>query len=837
MAQHDVQAERGLLAALSLEEKVRLLTGLDNWRTQPLPVIGLDPIVISDGPAGVRGVALDERNPSGSLPCPSALGATWDPELVAEVAYTLGVEARSKGVSVLLAPTINTMRTPVGGRGFELFGEDPALISAIAVGYVTGLQRAGVAACVKHFTGNDSETGRWRYDVRVAEYVLRELYLAPFEAAVRQASAAMVMAGYNMVNGVTMTEHAFLLGQVLRGEWGFGGVIVSDWHATRSTVDTALAGLDLAMPGPFGPWGDELVKAVRAGDVAEDLIDAKVARILRLASTVGALEDAGPESPTGPNGGAPPTHPVLADPALLRQAAAASFTLLRNERAALPLDRAATRRLAVIGPNAVSPITQGGGSVVVNAVSVSTPADALAGAGVADVTVSPGCITWNRVPEPTQAAIRDPETGEAGVRVEFRSPDGALLAAEHRSATMFTWWDGLPEGIGWGGGGTIVLRTVYRADVTAAHLIGGGGVGAVTIRVDGIEVASGSTQVPADPVEAMVRPGEIRALVDLGAETAAEIAVELLPHDWPEGPVAIRLGVTVKPDEDALLASAVEAARQADAAVVVVGTGAAEESEGFDRPSLSLPGRQDELVRRVAAVCDRTVVVVNAGMPVLLPWSEEVQAVLLSWFGGQEYGAALADVLFGDSEPRGRLPVTMPRAEADCPVLHTAPAQDDTLEYAEGLLIGYRGYDRSGTEPHYPFGHGLGYTTWAYEEISAGSADLPADGDVDITVRIRNTGTRAGREVVQAYVEPPDDDPVRPVRTLAAFGSATAPPGEAVQVRLSLPRRAFGRFLEDAGEWAWPTGAFTIRVGRSSRDLRLTAVVTNPATPATSSTS
>jgi beta-glucosidase len=821
MADHDDRGERGreaapILGQLSVEEKVRLLTGLDNWRTHPLPEIGLDSIVISDGPAGVRGVALDERNPSASLPCPSALGATWDPELVGEVAYALGVEARSKGVSVLLAPTINVMRTPVGGRGFESFGEDPVLISAIAVGYVTGLQRAGVAACLKHFTGNDSETGRWLYDVRLAEHVLRELYLAPFEACVRNAGTAMVMAGYNKVNGVTMTEHSFLLGDVLRGEWGFGGVIVSDWHAARSTVATALAGLDLSMPGPGGPWGDELVKAVRDGHVAEALIDAKVSRLMHLAGRVGALDvDRDGRSEAGPE---------LVDAGLLRRAAAASVTLLRNEGDTLPLDRSAIRRLAVIGPNAVSPITQGGGSVVVNPVSVSTPAAALHAAGTPEVTVSPGCITWSRVPAPSLGSLRDPETGEPGVRVEFHAPDGALLRAEHRAVTMFTWWDGLPDGIGWGGRGTIVLRAVYRAAVSGLHLVGGGGVGAVTIRADGVEVASGTTEVPDDPVEAMVRPGEVRALVDLIEGAGTEIAVELLPHDWPEGPVAIRLGVTVSPDEDALLAEAVSAAREADAAVVVVGTGAAEESEGFDRVGLGLAGRQDELVRAVAAANPRTVVVVNAGMPVLMPWSEEVPAVLMTWFGGQEYGAAVADVLFGDEEPRGRLPVTIPRAEADCPVLHAVPAADGTLSYDEGLLIGYRGYDRAGTAPHFPFGHGLGYTTWAYESLSAEGLDL--------TVRIRNTGGRVGREVVQAYVEPPDDDPARPVRTLAAFGSATAAPGEAVYVRLSVPRRAFARFSEAERAWVWPDGPVTVRVGRSSRDLRL-AVEVNPATSST----
>src|SRR6516165_4414031 len=300
-----------LLAALDLEDKVRLLTGADNWRTCPLPAIGLRPMVMSDGPAGVRGQTMDERNPSASLPCLSALGATWDPGLVSELAFALGTEAKSKGVDVLLAPTINVMRTPLGGRGFESFGEDPVLIARMAVAYVTGLRRAGVAAAAKHYVGNDSETQRWTYDARIAEHVLRELYLVPFEACVREADLDLVMTGYNMVNGITMTEHAPLLSAILKDEWGFRGVALSDWHAARSTVATAAAGLDLAMPGPSGPWGGLLTEAVRAGEVSEDEVNAKVLRILRLARRVGALSSNGSAangfSPDGfPPDGFPP---------------------------------------------------------------------------------------------------------------------------------------------------------------------------------------------------------------------------------------------------------------------------------------------------------------------------------------------------------------------------------------------------------------------------------------------------------------------------------------------------------------------------------------------------
>ena len=788
-------------------------------------------MVMSDGPAGVRGITMDERNPSASLPCPSALGATWDPDLVRTLALALGTEARSKGVDVLLAPTINVMRTPLGGRGFESFGEDPVLIARLAVAFVRGLRQAGVAAAAKHYVGNDSETQRWTYDARIAEHVLRELYLVPFEACVREAGLDLVMTGYNMVNGITMTEHAGLLSGILKDEWGFEGVTLSDWHATRTTVATALAGLDLAMPGPDGPWGGQLAAAVRDGRVSEDQVDAKVLRIFRLARQVGAFGRNGAAHDGGPagssaNGHRPAGAPVLADPSLLRRCAAAAFTLLRNDRGVLPLDLSTIRSLAVIGPNAVRPVTQGGGSATVPQVSVSTPAGALteALAGLADVTVWPGCVTWSIVPEPESGTVRDPDSGEPGVRLEFRTGTGQLAAAEHRAATVFTWWDGLPGGIGRGGAGTIVLRTRYRAGTGGPHVIGAGGVGHLAITVDGTEVAAGRTDPPSDPVEAMVRPGEVRAVVNLTAGREAELAITMRPDDWPQGPVAIRLGVAPAPDPDTLLADAVEAARTADAAVVVVGSGPATESEGFDRAGLALPGRQDELVRRVAAVNARTVVVVNAGMPMLMPWTDQVAAVGYCWLPGQAMGDALADVLLGRAEPGGRLPVTMPAAEADCPVLHSVPEQG-RLVYREGLLIGYRGYDHAGIRPRFPFGHGLGYTTWDYESVAADTSAAGPTGDLVLTVVIRNTGPRPGREVVQAYVEPPRREAGRPVRTLAAFAAVTAGPGESAEVRLIVPARAFARYDEQARSWIWPPGEFSVRIGRSSADLRLSVPV------------
>ena len=822
--------DRGLVAALSVAEKVLLLTGADSWRTQGARVLRLRSMTTSDGPAGARGVTLDERHPSSSLPCPSALGATWDIELVRELATALGAEARSKGIDVLLAPTINLIRTPLGGRGFECFSEDPVLTARIAVGYVRGVQDAGVAATVKHYVGNDSETERWTYDARIPERVLREMYLIPFEACVREAGVALVMAAYNKVNGTPMTEHIRLLKEVLKGEWGFDGVVTSDWHAARSTTATALATLDLAMPGPDGPWGEPLARAVADGIVTEKVLDDKVIRLLGLARRVGALGSPGladgADLSSEPGNGAAAQVRMI-DPGLLRRVTAASFVLLRNAGGVLPLRPAELTSLAVVGPGAVRPTIQGGGSAVVMPAAVSTPAAALTDqlAGLAQVTVATGCQIWLTVPEPPAGSLRDPVTGQPGLQLEFRAAEGGLLGTEHRTSTALTWWDGVPPGIGWGERGSVVLLASFCPAITGPHLIGAAGVGHLTLTVDGVLLADEATIVPADPVEAMARPGQVRAGVDLEAGQPVTVRLAFRPAPDGEGPLSVRLGITPFADDDALLAQAEQTAAAADAAVVVVGSAEMTESEGFDRPTMRLPGRQDELVRRVAAVNRRTVVVVNSGMPVLMPWADDVAAVIQAWLPGQAMGDALADVLLGAAEPGGRLPVSIPRTEADCPVLRARPAAG-RLEYREGLLIGYRGYDAAGTVPLFEFGHGLGYTSWGYESAQVIAGDHHDGHDLELRVVVRNTGSRPGREVVQCYLAgPPDDDATRPVRVLAAFGIAAAAPGESAEVTVRIPARAFARWDEKLDGWIWPHGPFTVAVGRSSRDLRLSLPV------------
>lgn len=822
--------ESGLLTKLTLEEKVRLLTGADAWSLYAISTIGLRSLIVSDGPSGVRGRRFDPRHPSSSLPCPVALGATWDEQLVAELTLALGKETRSRGVDVLLAPTVNIIRTPLSGRGFECFSEDPFLTTRIAVAYVRGLQQAGVGATAKHYVANDSETDRRTYDAQVTEQVLREVYLAPFEACVFEADVAMVMAAYNSVNGATMTANAPLLLAVLKDEWGFQGVVVSDWNATRTTEPTALAGLDLVMPGPGGPWGDQLLDAVRAGAVPEAVIDDKVSRLLSLARRVGALDGMPHAESTN---GASDTHDALIpatqtliDPALLREVTARSFVLLRNQEGLLPLQSADVRRVALIGPNVMDPQTQGGGSVRVLPVIRPGVVESLRSLGEFDeVDVQQGCLTWATIPQPRDGSMRDPVSGENGVRVEVRDAGGTLRHDAFHPSSVLTWWDGLPDTVH-RPGSELLMRARYRAATDGTHMIGVAGVGLLNIAVDGTVLAEATTLPPTEVVEAFSRPPEVRVPIQLTAGSEVEIRAAFRPNiRGPEpGFVTMRLGVTLRLDEDRLLDDAVAAAADADVAVVVVGSAEGTESEGYDRDTLSLPGRQDELVRRVAAAQPKTVVVVNSGMPVLMPWVDDVAAIIQVWFPGQAFGEALADCVLGLVEPGGRLPISIPREERDSPVLHAKP-EGGELPYTEGLLVGYRGYDRDGREPLFCFGHGLGYTDWTYDSVVVEGGALHADDDLSVLVTVRNTGNRGGREVVQVYLEAHDDDPLRPIRSLAGFATVDADAGQSAEARVVIPSRAFARFDGDARDWVWRPGTYTLRAGRSSRDLRVSAPV------------
>ncbi|MEU1861223.1 glycoside hydrolase family 3 protein [Streptomyces gardneri] len=798
-------AVEAALGKLDLDTKARLLGGQDMWSLPALPEIGLKSLVMSDGPIGVRGVRWTADDPSVALPSPTALAAAWDPELARRAGRLLAQEARRKGVHVLLAPTVNLHRSPLGGRHFEAYSEDPYLTGEIGTGYVQGVQDGGVGTTVKHFVANDAETDRFTVDNTIAARPLRELYLAPFEAIVKNAHPWGIMTAYNRVNGVTMTEHRYLVNEVLRGEWGFDGYNVSDWMAARSTTGDIEGGLDVAMPGPQTVYGEALAAAVRAGEVEESAVDAAVRNVLRLAARVGALE------------GAPAVvteHPAAIDgDALAREIARRGFVLVRNENRALPLKSGTV--VALSGAAARDARVLGGGSAQVFPDHVVSP---LAGLTAA---LPEGALTFTVGADPSEELT--PADQGFTLRARCRDAEGRVLGEGSLPNGQVQWiGDDLPAGVTHEALASIEVLGTFTPRESGEHSFGTRGLGAFALTVGGVTVFDGVQAMgpETDPFEAFFGSPVERAKVALTAGETVEVSLRHTLDKEFAAPLPavmfsfVHLGPRRGPDE--LITEAVEAARAADTAVVVVATTERVESEGFDRKDLALPGRQDELVRAVAAANPNTVVVVNAGSPVEMPWREDVAAILLSWFPGQEGGDALADVLTGAEEPGGRLPTTWPAALADVPVTEVTPTEG-VLDYTEGVFIGYRAWDRAGAVPAYAFGHGLGYTTWSYDSLTAAPET--------VTVRLTNTGDRTGREVVQIYLAPVADQVERPARWLAAFASVEAAPGETVETEIALPRRAFEIWDEEKGDWALVPGAYEVVAAHSLVDARLTATL------------
>ncbi|MDT0277258.1 glycoside hydrolase family 3 protein [Blastococcus goldschmidtiae] len=798
------------LAALTLEEKVQLLTGRDFWTTWPIEKIGLRRILVSDGPSGVRGEVWDERDPSLNLPSATALAAAWDPDIARRYGAAAAVEARRKGVDVVLGPTINLHRSPLGGRHFECFSEDPVLTAELAAAYVTGVQDNGVGATPKHYIANDFETDRFTVDVRADDRTLRELYLLAFEKAVTEARAWLVMSSYNSINGATASEND-LLETPLNSEWGFDGVVISDWTGVRS-LEAAKASQDLVMPGPTGPWGDALVAAVRDGEIDEADVDRKVLRILRLAQRVGALPGTAPADPVW-----------VEDGVTLAREAAAEGTVLLENRGELPWDAATLRSVAVIGNNAAAARTQGGGSATVVPEYTVSPLAGLRSAlpGV-EVTYSVGAVVQDGVVELPLDELTNPVTGERGLRARFVDEDGTELLAEDRRSSNLVYFGGdAPIEAA----AEFELTTRLTPSDTGVVRLGVALVGSARLYVDGELLVDEKLRPSAEALgAAFTNPPTASAQVRLTAGTPVDLR---LVYDlrrrrgFNARAMSLRLGTEpADVDADALIAGAAEAAAAADVALVVVGTNSIVESEGYDRRTLALPGRQDDLVRAVAAANPRTVVLVNAGSPVLMPWRDDVAALLVGWFGGQEFGNAVAEVVLGGAEPGGRLPTTWPAAEADVPVLSCTPA-DGVVEYAEGVHIGYRAWLRQEAAPAYWFGSGRGYTRIDVTAVDVPPAARPGEV-VTVTVTVANRGERAGKQVVQVYAERPESAVDRPVRWLVGSAPVRVPAGETARVEVAVPTRLLAYWADG---WQYEPGDHRLRVGTSAVELPLEATL------------
>lgn len=646
---------------MTLEEKASLLTGDSAWTTTPVPRLGLASIRMADGPHGVRRTHATESMAFGAaestcFPTASSMSATWDPELVRLVGEAIAREAIALGVDVVLGPGVNMKRSPLCGRNFEYFSEDPLLAGRLAAAWIDGVQSLGVGASLKHFAVNNQETRRMSVSAEVDERALLEIYLPAFEHAIAEARPWTVMCAYNRVNGTYASEHRALLTGILRDEWDFDGVVVSDWAAVHDRPRALAAGLDLEMPGPRPRRVRSVVDAVRSGVLDEGVVDEGTRRILRLIDRAAATPKGAPFDAT-------------AHHALARRVAANGMVLLKNE-GVLPLARGGT--LAVIGRAALEPRIQGEGSSQITPTTVDIPLEELA---------------------------------------RFTGEDGIAFAEGYDDS--------------------------------------------------GIE----------------------------------------------------------RPD---LVAEAVALASGSNAAVVFVAN--SNETEGGDRSDLDLGASQVALIEAVCAAQPRTVVVLFNGSAVsVTPWIDGASAVLEAWLSGQAAGGAIADILFGDVNPSGRLGETFPLRLEDTPAYLNFPGDGDTVRYGEGLFIGYRWYDTRGIPVAFPFGHGLSYTTFEYRHLRLSAASIDAGSGVTVAVDVTNTGDREGSDVVQVYVRDHVASLQRADKELRGFAKVRLEPGQARTVEIRLDARAFSFWDPRIHAWIAEPGEFEILVGSSSADIRASA--------------
>ncbi|KFL31829.1 beta-glucosidase [Devosia riboflavina] len=797
---------------MTLEEKVSILSGEDFWSVPAVARLGIGKLRVTDGPNGARGGgSLIGGVKSASFPVGIAIGATWNVALVEEIGAALADEVKSKGAHMLLAPTVNIHRSVTNGRNFECYSEDPFLSAELAVGYIKGLQGQGIGATIKHFVGNESEIERTTMSSEIDERSLREIYLIPFEWAVKKAGTWGVMSSYNRLNGTFTSEHNWLLTTVLRNEWGYDGIVMSDWFGSHSTAETINAGLDLEMPGPARDRGQKLIDAVNAGAVSAETLDKRVTAMLRLMERVGSLDDHRPHQEQANDR---PEHR-----ALIRRAGAEAAVLLKNN-GALPLKPES--RVAVIGPNAKRAQIMGGGSAQLNAHYRVSPWEGLvAQLGEDQLSYAVGC--GNDRFEPL---LRGTMTVEYFANEKLAGEPVHIGTQEDAQA----FWighvaDGKVDPLHF----SARVRATYTPEKSGTHRVGIYSAGFAKVFVDGKLVADAWTSWTKGRTFFEEGCDEVVGTADLEAGRTYDVTIEFATkHFATLGLAAFACGIGL-PFGDADIAEAVRTARNADVAVVFIGRNGEWDTEGSDLPGIELPGRQNELVAAVAQANPNTVVVLQTGGPVEMPWINSVRVVVQTWYPGQEAGNAIADVLTGSAEPGGRLPQTFPVRWSDNPAhsqdREVYPGLEGKVRYEEGIFVGYRHYDRLGMTPLYPFGFGLGYTTFSVSDLTVDDRGFEADGNVTATVTVTNTGARAGSTVVQLYVSDTESSSPRPAKELKAFAKVALEAGESRQVTLTLDARSFAFFRTEAKHWLVESGDFTLRIGQSSADLPLTATI------------
>lgn len=823
------------------------------WETASLPAHGVHSLKTTDGPAGVRGATWVDGSYTTYIPCGISLAATFNPALIEQVGVVLGAETKAKHAHVLLAPTMNISRSPFGGRNFENFGEDPYLTGIMSTSYISGVQSQGVGACMKHYVGNDQETRRFNMNEKIDERTLREIYLRPFEMALK-ADPWTVMTAYPKINGEHADTNRHLLVDILRGEWGFDRLVMSDWGGLNDTVKSIVASTDLEMPGPSLRYGQALAVAVRSGAVSEEKhVDPCVLRVLRLSQKAGLLrvplmaraqsqddtEDSSKQRPAQAKEEAS-DRPEFRQTA--REAAAEGIVLLKNNDM-LPLQPEKINSIAILGPNAKNPTTGGTGSAIVNPYYTTNPYDSITKmvrsvAPDVKFTFEQGISTYLQPPL-IGDMLRRPGDGLPGLEVDFYEGhefNGDVVASSlWRNSLVYLMSDGdMPETLR-EGKGCYRAYGALRPHTSGDYTMSLSSTGKAKLFLDGQLIIDNSnwTKISGNFMNCGSEEVFITQRLEAGREYELRIdniivPPPIVPHDNTlfHKISGVRVGMALRHDEAAMFNAAVTAARSSDVAILVVGHNNDTEREGSDRSSLSLPGRTDELVSAVCEANPQTVVVTQSACAIAMPWAGKAAAVVHAWYQGQENGNALADILFGAVNPSGKLPLTFPHRKEDHGSHAWFPGDPvtDMAEYGEGVLVGYRWLDYHGIEPLWPFGYGLSYTSFAISNVAV-SGVIAANGAqaAVCTAAVSNTGDRRGSAVVQCYVSSSpairDKGLVCTPKALAGFQKAGLDPGASTTVQISLDYTSIRWYDEANSRWAVDKGVYTCYVGNSSRDI------------------
>ncbi|KAH7391874.1 glycoside hydrolase superfamily [Pyrenochaeta sp. MPI-SDFR-AT-0127] len=811
-----------ILTSLTLEEKISLLAGKDFWETVPIPAKGVPSIKTSDGPNGARGEVFTGGTRAACFPAAVCSAATWDPENAKRIGHALADETKTKSARVLLAPTMCNHRHPLGGRNFESFSEDPYLAGKMAANVVNGLQEKGIAATIKHFAANEQETDRLAVDTIVSERALREIYLKPFEITVKEAKPLAVMTAYNKLNGIHADSHPFLLKQVLRGEWGWNGLVMSDWGGTNSTADSLNAGLDLEMPGPTR-WRtvEAVTEAVEKGEVTEATITERARNVLNLVEKVGGFEN--PEIP--------PEESIV-DPKhskLIRDVAGQGITLLKNDGNILPLRKEDVKgkKIGLFGL-AKEALIHGGGSASLNAHYRISPEQGLKAAygDSVEFKFSKGAHTYRLLP-PLANGCKDAK-GNAGWTMELfklGQTDKPFSTTNEIKDSSFS-----PLLANESKGKEVRFTATFTPTESGSHYLGCSGIGPTRVSVNDKVVFEQKDNSPDAMGFLLGGNPEKEFTVPFTKGQSYKIQIHSKPptggSDWGilAGLPGFRMGFMVDKEHDLdMVTQAKEVAKEVDIAIVFTGHTPAWETEGQDQLGFHLPrdGSQDKLVETVASVNPKTIVVNSTGVAIALPWLSKVSALVQAWFPGQEAGNAIADIISGAVNPSGRLPVSWPKHVEDAPAYGNFPGEVKdgqlTAKYEEGVFVGYRHYDRIAKERvQFPFGFGLSYTTFA---VSNGKASQTGSTAFSASVAVKNTGSVAGATVVQLYVGGKEYSSIHPIKTLVAFKKVSLQPGQEQTVNFSLDSKDFAYFDEASKSWKVDRGQYDFSFGQSTANI------------------